>query len=84
MRIAIGIVVIAALVAGCTASSTSPEQSMKPAAGGPGLTYPAHNMAEFDTAMNNAEDHCYKEENLTHAKYVDRTAETAHFECAPR
>ena len=85
MRIAIGIIAVAAMVVGCTASSSNgPEQSMQPAAGGPGLTYPAHNMAEFDTAMNNADDHCYKEENLARAHYVDRDFETAHFECSPR
>ena len=85
MKIGIGIVVIAAFVAGCTASSSNgPEQATNPAAGGPGLSYPAHNMAEFDTAMNNADDHCYKEGNLTRAHYVDRDFETAHFVCAPR
>ena len=71
MRFAIGIVALAALVAGCTASSSnSPEQSTNPAAGGPGLTYPAHNMAEFDAAMIAADDHCYKEEDLKRAQYV--------------
>jgi hypothetical protein len=82
--IGIGVLVIAATVAGCTASSSSPEQAMAPAAGAEPLSYPAQNMTEFDAAMNQADDWCYKQNDLRRAKYVDRTFETARFECAPR
>ncbi len=79
--IAIGLVAAAVALAGCTASS--PEQAMAPAAGDP-LTYPAVNMAEFDTARSEADDYCYKKNDLRRAVYVSRTYETAKFECAAR
>src|SRR5262245_20652941 len=59
--IAIGLIAAAAALAGCTASS--PEQSMAPAAGQP-LTYPAHNMGEFEAARTEADDYCYKKSDL--------------------
>jgi hypothetical protein len=80
--IAIGLIAAAALLAGCTASSTSPEQATAPAAGAP-LTYPAHNMVEFEAASE-ADDYCYKKNDLRRAVYVNRTYETANFECAAR
>ncbi len=65
------------------ASSTSPEQSMTPAAGEP-LTYDAHNMSEFDAARKEADDYCYKENDLTRGAYVSRTFEKASFECVSK
>ena len=62
------------------ASSTSLEQSMTPAAGEP-LAYDARNMSEFDTAKKEADDYCYKENDLKRAVYVSRTFEKASFEC---
>ena len=76
--IAIGLIAAAAALAGCTASS--PEQTMAPAAGQP-LTYPAHNMGEFEAARTEADDYCYKKNDLKRAKYVDRTIDTVNFEC---
>jgi hypothetical protein len=81
--IAIGLISAAAALAGCTASSTSPEQAMAPAAGAP-LTYPAHNMGEFEAARTEADDYCYKQNDLKRAVYTSRTFETANFECASR
>jgi hypothetical protein len=83
MKVGIGIVAIAALVVGCSASSTSPEQSMAPAAGEP-LTYDAHNMGEFEAARNEADDYCYKKNDLKRAAYVNRTFEKASFECVSK
>lgn len=71
---------IAAMIAGCTASS-SPEQSTNPAGGAEPLIYPAHNMAEFESARNEADDFCYKKNDLKRARYLDRTFEAATFEC---
>ena len=79
MRIAIGIVAIAAMVAGCTASSSSPEQAMQPAAGEP-LTYDAHTMGEFDNAKDAANKWCRTQHGVP-AHYVDRTYDKARFEC---
>ena len=81
MKVGIGIVAVAALVVGCSASSTSPEQSMAPAAGEP-LTYDAHNMGEFEAARNEADDYCYKKNDLKRAAYVSRTFENASFRLA--
>jgi hypothetical protein len=80
------VIAIAALLAlaGCSMETKTVEQSTAPSAGAAPLTYPAHNMAEFDTAMAAADDHCYKQEDLRRAHYVDRTLEDAHFECAAR
>ena len=50
-------------------ASTSLEQSISPAAGGP-LTYDAHNIGEFDAARKEADDYCYKENDLKRAAYV--------------
>jgi hypothetical protein len=80
--IAIGLIAAAALLAGCTASS-SPEQAMAPAAGDP-LTYPATNMGEFEAARSEADDYCYKKNDLKRAVYVSRTYETAKFDCASK
>ena len=79
--IAIGLIAAAAALAGCTASS--PEQSMAPAAGQP-LTYPAHNMGEFEAARTEADDYCYKKNDLKRAVYASRTLEAASFECAAK
>jgi len=79
--IAIGLIAAAAVLAACTASS--PEQATAPAAGQP-LTYPAHNMSEFESAQAQAEDYCYKKNDLQHAVYASRTYETASFECAAK
>lgn len=81
--IAIGLIAAAAALAGCTASSTSPEQATAPAAGQP-LTYPAHNMGEFEAARTEADDYCYKKNDLKRAAYASRTFETASFECASK
>jgi hypothetical protein len=79
--IAIGLIAAAAALAGCTASS--PEQTMAPAAGQP-LTYPAHNMGEFEAARTEADDYCYKKNDLKRAVYASRTLESASFECAAK
>jgi hypothetical protein len=81
--IAIGLIAMAAVLAGCAASSTSPEQAMAPAAGEP-LSYPAHNMSEFEAARSEADDYCYKKSDLKRAAYVSRTYETASFECVSK
>ncbi|MCI0429490.1 MAG: hypothetical protein L0210_02960 [Rhodospirillales bacterium] len=81
--IAIGLIAAAAALAGCTASTTSPEQAMAPAAGEP-LTYPANNMGEFEAARSEADDYCYKKNDLRRAVYVSRTFETANFECVSK
>ena len=62
------------------AGSTSLEQSTAPAAG-EFLTYDAHSMGEFDAARHEADDYCYKENDLKRAAYVSRTFEKASFEC---
>jgi hypothetical protein len=82
----IGLGFAAALaLAGCTTQTETTEQSMAPAAGPEAtLTYPANNMGEFEAARMAADNHCYKEEDLRRAQYVDRTADEAHFECAAR
>jgi outer membrane murein-binding lipoprotein Lpp len=81
----IGFGVIAALaLAGCSMESKTVEQSTAPSAGAAPMSYPAHNMAEFDAAATAADDTCYKQHDLERAKYVDRTFETANFECVPR
>ena len=80
----IGLGVVAALaLAGCSMQSKTVEQSTSPAAGPAPLTYPAHNMAEFDKARQEADDHCYKQEKLLRAHYVDRTVDEVRFDCAP-
>jgi hypothetical protein len=61
-------------------ASTSLEQSISPAAGGP-LTYDAHNIGEFDAARKEADDYWHKENDLKRAAYVSRTFEKASFEC---
>ena len=81
--IAIGLIAAAAALAGCSASSTSPEQAMAPAAGDP-LTYPATSMGEFEAARSEADDYCYKKNDLKRAVYVSRTYETAKFDCASK
>jgi PBP1b-binding outer membrane lipoprotein LpoB len=83
--IALGLVAAFAL-AGCSMESKTVEQSTTPSAGPTqaALSYPAHNMAEYDSAMQQADDHCYKQEDLRRAHYVDRDFETAHFECQYR
>jgi ABC-type glycerol-3-phosphate transport system substrate-binding protein len=81
--IAIGLIAAAAALAGCSGSSPSPEQAMAPAAGPP-LTYPAHNMGEFDAANAEADNYCYKKNDLKRAVYASRTFETASFVCAAR
>lgn len=83
MKTMIAVAAVLAL-AGCTMETKTVEQSTAPSAGAAPLTYPAHNMAEFDTAMAAADDHCYKQEDLRRAHYVDRTLEEARFECADR
>jgi ABC-type glycerol-3-phosphate transport system substrate-binding protein len=81
--IAIGLIAAAAALAGCSASSPSPEQAMAPAAGPP-LTYPAHNMGEFEAANTDADNYCYKKNDLKRAVYASRTFETASFVCASK
>jgi hypothetical protein len=56
---------------------------MAPAAGPP-LTYPAHNMGEFEAANAEADNYCYKKNDLKRAVYASRTFETASFVCAAR
>ena len=70
-------------LAGCTVENSTVEQSTNPAAGPAPLSYSARNMAEFDSAKEQADAWCYKN-HLERAAYVDRTPDTAHFECAPR
>ena len=83
MNIGIGIVAVAAMLAGCTVSSSNgPEETMKPAAGAP-LTYDARTMVEFDASKDQADKWCRANEGEP-AHYVDRTPETARFECAPK
>lgn len=82
--IGIGLIAVAAALAGCTMETQTVEQSTSPAAGEPPLSYPAQNMAEFDTAMNTADEYCYEQRDLMRARYVDRTWETARFECVER
>jgi hypothetical protein len=55
----IGFGLAAALaLAGCSMESKTVEQSTAPSAGPQAaLSYPAHNMAEFDSAMQQADDH---------------------------
>jgi hypothetical protein len=77
-------VVAAIALAGCTMQSKTVEQSTSPAAGPATMSYPAHNMAEFDKAKLEAEDQCYKQQKLLHAHYVDRTLDEARFDCMPR
>jgi glutamine cyclotransferase len=79
----IGLGLAAALaLAGCSMESKTVEQSTAPSAGPQAaLSYPAHNMAEFDSAVQQADDHCYKGEDLRRAHYLDRDLETAHFAC---
>jgi PBP1b-binding outer membrane lipoprotein LpoB len=81
----LAVCIVAALaLAGCSTQTATVEQSTSPAAGAEPLAFPAHNMAEFDAAMGEADDYCYKQNDLRRAHYVDRTFETARFECAPR
>jgi len=86
MKTLAGIGIVALLVlAGCSTETKTVEQSTAPSAGAAApMAYPAHNMVEFDTAMASADDHCYKQENLMRAHYVDRTPDEAHFTCAAR
>jgi len=79
--IAIGLIAAAAALAACTASS--PEQATAPAAGQP-LTYPAHNMGEYEAARAQAEAYCYKQNDLKHAVYASRTYDNVSFECAAK
>jgi hypothetical protein len=80
----IGLGLIAALaLAGCSMESKTVEQSTNPSAGAAPLTYSARNMVEFDSAKTQADDWCYHN-HLERAAYVDRTLDTAHFECASR
>jgi PBP1b-binding outer membrane lipoprotein LpoB len=83
MKGGIGIITVAALLVGCSAASTSPEQSMQPAAGQP-LTYDAHNMVEFEAARNDADAYCYKKNDLKRGAYVSRTYDKASFECVSK
>lgn len=81
----IGLGVLAALaVAGCSMETKTVEQSTNPSAGAAPLSYPARNMAEYDAAAAQADDWCYKQHDLDRAVYVDRTFDTAHFECTAR
>ena len=85
MKIGIGIVVVAALVAGCTASSSSgPEQAMQPAAGGQMLTYEVRSMTDFDAAKSKSQSVCRSQYGAP-AHYVDRTpgptTDTVRFQC---
>lgn len=84
MKVAIGLIAAATILAGCTASSTSPEQAMAPAAGpGSPRTYDVQTMTQFDDAADDANDYCCTYENEP-ARYVGRTLEQVTFECAPR
>ena len=83
MKVVFGLIAAAAMLAGCSTSSSSPEQAMAPAAGAPPLTYDARTMTEYDAAKDAANDYCYKYENEP-ARYVERTIDTVRFECAPR
>ena len=85
MKIGIGLVVVAALVAGCTASSSSgPEQATQPAAGGQMLSYEVHSMTDFDAAKSKSQSVCRSQYGAP-AHYVDRTpgptADTVRFQC---
>jgi hypothetical protein len=76
---AIGFFIVAALaLSSCAGHKANPPPEQTPAA------YPAKNMSEFDASAQTADDHCYKDENLMRAKYVDRTIDTANFVCAGR
>lgn len=85
MKIGIGIVAIAVLVAGCTASSSNgPEQTLQAAAGGQMLTYEVSSMTDFDAAKSRAQSVCRSQYGAP-AHYVDRTlgstADTVRFQC---
>ena len=85
MKIGIGIVAIAVLVAGCTASSSNgPEQTTQPAASGQMLTYQVSSMTDFDAAKSRAQSVCRSQYGAP-AHYVDRTAgspaDTVRFQC---
>jgi hypothetical protein len=85
MKFGIGIVVVAALVAGCTVSSSNgPEQAMQPAAGGQMLTYEVRSMTDFDAAKSKSQSVCRSQYGAP-AHYVDRTpgptADTVRFQC---
>ena len=82
MKVALAFIAAATILAGCAASGTSPEQAMAPAAGSP-RTYDVQTMVQFDDAADDANDYCYTYENEP-ARYVGRTLEQVHFECAPR
>lgn len=82
MNLGIGIVAAAVILAGCTASSSSPEQATNPAAGDP-LTYDAHTMTDFDAAKDGANKWCRTNQGEP-ARYVDRTFDTVRFECVAK
>lgn len=71
-------VVAAFVISGCAGHKANPPEAQAP------IAYPAKNMAEFDASAASADDHCYKAENLMRAQYMDRTLESANFECVAR
>jgi hypothetical protein len=77
MKTFIGIVAALALV-GCETHQATPSAAPVPVA------YPAKNMSEFDAAQQAADDNCYKKNDLKRAQYVDRTFDSANFECVSR
>ncbi|HUL07233.1 MAG TPA: hypothetical protein VLV76_12935 [Candidatus Acidoferrum sp.] len=71
-------VVAALVVSGCAGHKANPPTAQAP------IAYSAKNMAEFDASAAKADDHCYKDENLMRAQYMDRTLDSANFQCVAR
>jgi len=71
------------VVAGLVVSGCAGHKAEAPAAQAP-IAYPAKNMAEYDASAQKADDHCYKDENLMGAHYVDRTLDNVNFQCGAR
>ena len=71
-------VVAVFLVSGCAGHKAVPPEAQAP------IAYPAKNMDEFVASAKKADDHCYKDEKLMRAQYVDRTLDSANFQCVPR
>ena len=66
------------LVSGCESHKANPPTAQAP------IAYPAKNMADYDASAQKADDHCYKDENLMRAQYVDRTLDNVNFQCVAR
>jgi len=85
MKTGLGMLVLAAALAGCTVESTTVEESATPSAGGNVLTFEVRDMTDFDAAKSRAESVCRSQYGGV-AHYLDRTpgpnGDTVRFECA--